>query len=115
MELKINKEIKDYHESIFFGLSMRQFFCALGAVGVAVGVYFLLEGTLGKETTSWVCILCAAPLAMAGFFQHNGLTLERYCIAVFKTIVLSSGRRLYRSENLYAQLMKQSKSKRNRL
>ena len=32
------KEIRDYQESIFFGLSTRQFLCSLLAVGVAVGI-----------------------------------------------------------------------------
>ena len=30
MEIRINKEIKDYHESLFMGLSMRQFMCSAG-------------------------------------------------------------------------------------
>lgn len=43
MEIKINKEIRNYKETIFFGLSMRQFVCAVLAVGVAVGLYFALN------------------------------------------------------------------------
>ena len=39
MEIRINKEIKDYHESLFFGLSMRQFVCSVAAVGAAVGIF----------------------------------------------------------------------------
>lgn len=114
MELKINREVRTYHETIFFGLSARQFFCSLGAVGVAVGVYFLLRKPLGKETTSWLCMLCAAPLAAAGFFRYNGLPLERFLWAIFKTSVLCSGRRLYKSENLYDQLLKlERKERRN--
>ena len=70
MEIRINKEIKDYHESLFMGLSMRQFMCSLGAVGAAVGIYFGLKGVLDKETVSWLCIVCAAPLAAAGFFNY---------------------------------------------
>ena len=34
MEIKVNKEIRDYKETIFFGLSMRQFACAAVAVGL---------------------------------------------------------------------------------
>ena len=41
MEVKVPKEIRDYQESIFFGLSTRQFLCSLLAVGVAVGHLFL--------------------------------------------------------------------------
>ncbi len=111
MDIKINKEIKNYHESIFFGLSVRQFFCALGAVGVAVGVYFLCKDALIKEVTSWLCIVCAAPLAIAGFFRYNGMTFERFLWVAFKSMVLLRGRRLYRSENLYDQLMKAESKK----
>jgi len=105
MEIKINREVRTYRETIFFGLSARQFFCSLGAVGVAVGLYFLLKDVLGKETTSWVCMLGAAPLAVAGFFSHNGLTLEKFLWAVFKTEVLCNRRRLYKSKNQYAELL----------
>lgn len=36
MQLKINKEIRDFKESIFFGLSMRQFIFSVFACGIAV-------------------------------------------------------------------------------
>ena len=57
MEIKVNKEIRDYTESIFFGLSMRQFFFSAIACAVAVLLYFLLKNYLGIETLSWICIL----------------------------------------------------------
>ena len=41
MEVKINREIRDYTESMFFGLSIRQFVFSLLAVIAAVAVYFL--------------------------------------------------------------------------
>ena len=47
MEIRINREVRNYHESIFFGLSARQFGCSLGAVAVAVGAYCI------KKTTRW--------------------------------------------------------------
>ena len=103
--IRINREVRNYHESIFFGLSARQFGCSFGAVAVAVGAYFLLKGTVGKETASWLCMLCAAPLASAGFFKYNGLTFERLLWAMFKTHILCAGRRLYKSENLYDKLL----------
>ena len=48
MEVKINREIRNYTESMFFGLSMRQFVFSLLAVGVAVGLYFLLRPHFGS-------------------------------------------------------------------
>ena len=83
MEIKVPKEVRQYHESIFFGLSLRQFGCSLAAVGAAVGLYFGCVDTLGTEATGWVCILGAAPLALAGFFTYNGMPLEKPA-ALFK-------------------------------
>ena len=42
MEVKINQEIKEYNETIFFGLSVRQFVFSLFACGAAVGNLFRL-------------------------------------------------------------------------
>ena len=66
MEVKINKEIQSYSESMFFGLSMRQCGFSLAAMLVAVGLYFLLKPYVGTETVSWMCILGAAPFAAMG-------------------------------------------------
>lgn len=41
MEIKMIKEIMDYEESIFFGLSLRQCICSLLALGTSVALYFL--------------------------------------------------------------------------
>ena len=56
MEIKVPKEVRQYHESIFFGLSLRQFGCSLAAVGAAVGLYFGCVDTLGTEATGWVLL-----------------------------------------------------------
>ena len=78
MEVKINREIRNYTESMFFGLSMRQFVFSLLAVGVAVGLYFLLRPHFGMETVSWMVILAAAPFAMLGFVSYHGMTAEQF-------------------------------------
>ena len=77
MEVKINREIRNYTESMFFGLSLRQFVFSLLAVGVAVLLYFVLKPYVGTETVSWMCILGAAPFAAMGFVNYNGMTAEQ--------------------------------------
>ena len=69
MEIKINKEIRAYRETLFFGLSVRQFVCSVLAVGAAVALYFSLNRVLDRETVSWVCIVGAAPVAAAGILS----------------------------------------------
>ena len=105
MEIKIPKEVRQHSETIFFGLSTRQFVCAVLAVSAAIGTYFLTKGAIGKETASWVCIVAAAPLAVAGFFRYNGLTFEQFVWAFIKSQILCAGPRVFRSENLYCKIL----------
>ena len=44
MEIKVNREIRQYTESLFLGLSLRQLIFSTLAIIVAVVVYFLLGG-----------------------------------------------------------------------
>ena len=88
MEVRINREIRDYTESMFFGLSLRQFVFSVLACGVAVGIYFGLEPYLGLETTSWVCIVAAFPFALIGFLKYNGMTAEKFIWAWIKSVFL---------------------------
>ena len=111
MEIKIPKEVRQHKETIFFGLSARQFFCAVLAVGLAVGVYLGLGPVIGKETASWLCILAALPVALAGFFNYNGMTLEQFAWAFIKSEILCAGNRPFVSENLYYDAIKRKGGK----
>lgn len=103
MEVKINKDIRDFSESIFFGLSMRQFIFSILACLVAVVLYFLLKPFFGIETLSWVCILGAAPFAALGFIKYNGMTAEEFVIAFIKSEILMPRHLTFNSQNIYAQ------------
>ena len=98
IEVKIPKDIRQYKESIFFGLSARQFFCSVIAVLIAVAAYMGLGKVISKETASWLCIVLAAPAAMAGFFTYNGMTFEQFLWAVIKSEILCAGERRFESE-----------------
>ncbi len=108
MEVKINKEIRNYTESMFFGLSMRQFLFSVLACGVAVGLFFLLRGRFGTETVSWMCILGASPFAVMGFVRYNGMTAEQFVWAWVKSQFLMPKKILFVPENLYYEAVKQA-------
>ena len=103
MEVKINKDIRDFSESIFFGLSLRQFIFSILACLVAVALYFLLKPFFGIETLSWLCILGAAPFAALGFIKYNGMTAEEFVIAFIKSEILMPRHLTFNSQNIYAQ------------
>ena len=63
MEVKMNKEIRDYQESMFWGLSFRQCLFSVLAILAALGIYFLTRKYAGEQVTGWLCVLGAAPFA----------------------------------------------------
>lgn len=106
LEVKINREIRNYTESMFFGLSMRQFVFSVLAILVAVGLYFLLKPHFGTETVSWVCILGAAPFAALGFITYHGMTAEQFLWAWLRSELLEPKELRFESSNLYYEALK---------
>lgn len=106
MEVKINREIRDYTESLFFGLSLRQFIFSVLAVGIAVSIYFGLRNYFGTETVSWMCILGAAPFAALGFIQYHGMTAEQFLWAYIKSEFLLPKCLTFHPINIYYEALK---------
>lgn len=108
MEVKINREIRNYTESVFFGLSLRQFIFSLLACGMAVGLYFLTNNYFNKEIVSWICVLGAFPFAALGFFKYNGMPLEEFIKAFIVSEILTPKELKFESENIYYEAIKPS-------
>lgn len=108
MEIKVNREIRQYTESLFLGLSLRQLIFSALAILVAVAVYFLLGGIVGVETRSWLCVLCAAPFAAVGFVSYNGMTAEKLFMAIVKYLITPKAL-IYETDNLYESLTQEAK------
>jgi len=106
MEVKINKEIRNYTESVFFGLTLRQFIFSIIACGVAVGLYFILKPYFEISELSWMCILGAVPFAVLGFVTYNGMTAEQFIVAYIKSEILMPKQLKYVGSNSYYNMMK---------
>ena len=100
MERKINKEIREYREAMFWGLTLRQFFFSVLGLGISVGIYFLLRGRLGMEAVSWACIFGMLPCAMLGFVTYNKMSAEKFLWAVIKTELLTPKQLIFKPKNL---------------
>lgn len=100
MERKINKEIREYREAMFWGLTLRQFLFSVLGLGISVGIYFLLQGSLGMEAVSWACIFGMLPCAMLGFVTYNKMPAEKFLWAVIKTELLTPKQLMFKPKNL---------------
>lgn len=105
MEVRINREIREYTESMFFGLSLRQFFFSVMACGIAVGIFFLLQPVLGVEITSWLCIVSAFPFAVLGFLKYNGMTAEQFIAAWIRSTFLIPRELSFGDTNYYKTML----------
>ncbi len=111
IEVRINKEVRDSQESVFFGLSLRQLVFALLAVLVAVGVYLGLRNIVGSGEIGWICVLAAFPFALGGFFTYNGMTFEKFLLAFIRSELLYPKKLVFKSDNLYAKALENSSIK----
>lgn len=104
MQTRINREIRQYTESVFMGLSLRQLLCSCAAMGCATVCFFLLRGRLGTEALSWICILSAVPFAVLGFVSYNGMTAEQLIMAVVMTEIICPKRLSASADSYYMEI-----------
>ena len=62
---------------------------------------------IDKETVSWLCIVAAAPIAIAGFFKYNGMNFEEFVGAWFRSEFLAAGVRKFESTNYLYEMIKE--------
>ena len=108
MEVRVNKDIKEYKENMFFGLTLRQFIFSVLGCAVAVVLYFALKDKLGLEVATWVCVLGVAPFAALGFLRYNGMPAEQVFIAWLKTKWINPRKYLSQPSSCYYEAMAES-------
>ncbi len=106
MEVKINKEIRNYTESIVFGLSFRQCIYSAIACIVAIMVYFTFIDELGMEVTSWICIIGALPFAALGFITYQEMNAEKLVSVIIRSFFLSAQELIDKPLNSYHSAVK---------
>ena len=114
MEVKINKDVREYTESMFFGLSLRQFIFSFIALVVAVVIYFWIKPFWGVETVSWMCVLGAAPFAALGFINYHGLNAEQLLWAWLNSEIIEPKKLIFESSTLYYDVLKENITKREK-
>jgi len=114
LEVKINHEIREYTESMFFGLSIRQFFFSLLAVVTAAVLYFALKDKVGMEMVSWICIAGAVPFAAMGFVRYHGMNCEQLIWAWLRCMVIEPKQYKVRMRNVYEEATRENREKRQK-
>lgn len=105
MHTEIGQDIREYQETIFFGLNMRQFICSVLGIIVAVALWMALSPRIGAELASWLCCIGVVPFAAVGFVKINGQRFERFALAWFKFTFLEPKVLKFRTGDLLVNLL----------
>lgn len=109
LEIKINKEIQDFKENIYFGLSLRQFFFSFLACLTATILYFSLRSQIDIEILSWLCILGTIPFGILGFVTYNGMSAEKIIKAYIDSVILTPKKLTFKPYNFYYEIIQSLK------
>ena len=105
IEIRVPKEIKNYREKFFFGLTVRQCVCAAAALLICVPLYIFGGKFLPEELLSWLVMIIAAPLMLVGFFRYNDMTFEKFAVEWFYH-TFAPQKRIYSFEPVFMALRK---------
>ena len=86
MQIKSNKEVRDYKEVVYFGMTIRQLLFTGLAGGAALGVYFL-------------CVAAAVPFGAFGFVQWHGMPFEQIVLVFIRSRLVLGRPVFFRPEN----------------
>lgn len=105
LEIKINKEIRDFKESFFCGLDLRQCVFSILGIGATVAAnFYALSLGINKEICSWISIMCVLPFAFLGFFRYNGMPAEKFLIVLIK-YAITPKKLLFKPTNIMMEMV----------
>lgn len=101
IEIRIPKEIRDYKEKFFFGLTIRQFVSVAVALAICVPLYVFGDDLFGADLMGWLIILIAAPIFAFGFFKFYGMPFEQFMKILYRQKWAEPQKRKYEEYPVY--------------
>lgn len=105
MQIKTNREVRDYKEEVYFGMNMRQLIFSALAVGAALGVYLLCNRRMPMEVVSWLCVAAAVPFAAFGFIRWHGMSFEQIIRVFIRSRLVLRKPLFFRPDNPYRTII----------
>ena len=107
--VSVPKDLTKVKSKVLFSLTKRQLLCfGIGAL-VGVPLFFLLKGPLGTSPAVLCMMFALLPAMLFAMYERNGQPLEIVLKQIIRASFLRPKLRPYRTENLYAALIRQEK------
>ena len=84
MYVKVPKEIKDYDEKLFLGLTTPQLIW--GGIACATGIveFIIFKYIISTQIVSWIIIFTVIPIFLIGWQKKDGMQFNKYMAIVLQ-------------------------------
>lgn len=106
MEVKVNKEIRDYKEKGFFGLTYRQIILIGTGLALSVFVYYKTGRYVPLDVASWILMAVMLPFGAMAFISYNGMNAWQLLVCWFRFTLLMPKRLIFAEKNLYNEILR---------
>lgn len=103
IEVEMSKDIRDCEPKLLGPFTKRQVICIVISLAYGAPVFFLLGFGMDLFLRILISIILMAPAIACGWCDMYGMPLEKFGIHIFKTLILSPQKRLYKSKNMYEE------------
>lgn len=107
IEVKIPKEINQYEAKAAGPFTLRQLFCLIVCLPIGIGIYVLSKPYVGESVAGFLVFIPGGAAYLFGWYKPYGMRFEKYMQTVFIGTFLAPSRRVYKTENYYAGLLKE--------
>ena len=78
MDIELSEDLQNYKASLVLGLTVKQAFYSLLALGTGTAIVLLLYNKIGVTLSCYVATPFVVPLALTGFYNYHGLTFWQF-------------------------------------
>jgi hypothetical protein len=97
----IPREVTEYKEKFFFGLTARQLVCIGGCLAITIPTGIYGNKILPNDLVQWIVILEALPFAAFGFINFDGQSVEKVFLKALKFYIMPQKDIIFYKSSLY--------------
>ena len=109
ISVPVPKDLSGIKTKVALNLTKRQLICFSGAASVGVPLYFFTKGIIGTQGAALLMVGVMLPFFFLAMYERDGFPAEKIVYFMIRQKFLMPGIRPYKSENLYEQLEKHEK------
>ncbi|MCI6730726.1 MAG: PrgI family protein [Lachnospiraceae bacterium] len=106
---KIPVDVSQIKNKIAFGLTRRQIICFSAAALAGIPVYFAARGVIGSDLAALLMVVVMMPFFFLAMYEKDGFPAEKLLYQMIRQRYLRPGIRPYQSENIYLQMEKRQR------